>query len=115
MLLITPSSHATTGAELSTHEVLKASQARSQCPRLSDPLVSIAGCREAFQLFYSSAILGTDFFFLSLLLLLLLSYKKKQERFIHGGPLQPSPSFQSVQMGEKVTYAEAAGDMVRCH
>lgn len=113
MLLITLSSHATTGAELSTHEVLKASWATAQCPRLSDPPSQDAG--KHFNCFIRLQLSVLTFFLSLPLLLLLLSYKKKQERFIHGGPLQPSPSFQSVQMGEKVTYADAAGDMVRCH
>ena len=59
MLLITPSTHATVGAELSADEVLKARRATAQCPRLSDPLVSVTGCGELSQLCRSSAILGT--------------------------------------------------------
>lgn len=60
MLLITPSSHATAGAELSADEVPEASWATAQCPRLSDPPVRVTGCGESLQLVNSSAILATE-------------------------------------------------------
>lgn len=97
MLLITPSSHATAGAELSADEVPESLLGHSAVPKVKWPPRSVS--LDAGNRFNSSIRRRFSLLSLFFLLLSLLSYKKKQERFIHGGPLQSSVSFQSVQMG----------------
>lgn len=115
MLLITPSSHATAGAELSADEVPESLLGHSAVPKVKWPPRSVS--LDAGNRFNSSIRRRFSLLSLFLLLLSLLSYKKKQERFIHGGPLQSSVSFQSVHMGggEKITKTETAEEVVRWH